>query len=143
MIRGGGARCLRAWIQLMRLDQMLGHHATGDQMFLNDAFEHRRITVAVPRSFRVHDRNRTTLADAEAVGFGAKDAAPLRELQLFEATLQKIPRRDATLLIAAFGFGLIAAKKNVAPRNRHTNAGRDLSLGIAHAGSIFNACSEA
>jgi hypothetical protein len=127
----------------MMLEGEFGNWPPADEMFLNDAFEHRRITVAVPSPFRVHDRNRTTLADAEAVGFGAKDAAPLRELQLFEATLQKIPRRDAPLLVAAFGFGLIAAKKNVAPGNRHTNAGRDLSLGIAHAGSIFNACSEA
>jgi hypothetical protein len=31
----------------------------------------------------------------------------------------------------------------VAPGDRHADAGRDLSLGIGHAGSIFNACSAA
>jgi hypothetical protein len=116
----------------MRLDQMLGHHAAGDQMLLNNPFEHRRIALAVPHAFRVHDRNRTTLADAEAVGFGAKDAALFGELQLFETPLQKIPCGKATLLVAAFGFRLIAAQKDVAPRDRYTDAGRDFSLGIGH-----------
>ena len=127
----------------MRLDQMFGHDTTGDQMFLNDAFEHRRITVAVPNPFRVHDCNRTTLADAEAVGFGAKDAALFGEPQLFEAPLQKIPGGKATVLVAALRLRLIAAEKDVAPGDRHTDAGRDSSLGIGHAGSIFNACSAA
>jgi hypothetical protein len=36
---------------------------------------------------------------------------------------------------------LIAAEKNMATRHGHTNAGGDFSLGIRHAGSIFNACS--
>jgi hypothetical protein len=116
----------------MRLDQMLGHHAAGDQMLLNNPFEHWGIALAVPHAFRVHDRNRTTLADAEAVGFGAKDAALFGELQLFETPLQKIPCGKATLLVAAFGFRLIAAQKDVAPRDRYTDAGRDFSLGIGH-----------
>jgi hypothetical protein len=124
----------------MRLDQMLGDHATSDQVFLNNAFEHRRVTLAVPSSFRVHDGNRTTLADAEAVGFRAKDAAPFRELQLLEAPLQKSPCGKAPLLVAAFGFGLIAAEENVPPGDWHTDTGGDFSLGIGHPGSIFNAC---
>ena len=132
MIRGGGARCLRVGIQLMRLDQMLGDHAPLDQMLLNDAFEHRRITVTVPSPFRVHDRDGTTLADAEAVGFSAKDAALFGELQLLEAPLQKIPCGKAARLVAAFGLRLITAEKDVAARDRHTDAGRDLSLGIGH-----------
>ena len=129
----------------MRLDQMLGDHAAGDQMLLNNPFEHGRIAVAVPGAFRVHDRNRTSLADAEAVGFGAKDAALFREPQLFETPLQKIPCGKAPVLVAAFGFSLIAAEKDVAPGDRYADAGRDFSLGlgIRHAGSIFNACSAA
>ena len=123
----------------MRGDQVLIHNAAGDQMFLNDSLEHRRITFSVPRTFRVDDCNRTTFADAEAVGFGAKDAALLGELQLFETPLQERPCREATFLLAAFGFGLIAAEKDMAPRDGHTDAGRDFSLGIFHAGSIFNA----
>ena len=123
----------------MRGDQVFTYDAAGDQMFLNDSLQHRRITLSVPRTFRVDDCNRTTFADAEAVGFRAKDAALLRELQFFETPLQERPCREATFLLAAFGFGLIAAEKNMAPRDRHTDAGGDFSLGIGHAGSIFNA----
>lgn len=129
----------------MRLDQMLGHDATRDQMLLNNPFEHWRVTFAVPSPFRVHDRNRPTLTDAEAVGFSAKDASLFGELQLFETPLQKAPCGKATFLVAAFGLRLIAAEKDVASGDRHTNAGRHFSLGIGigHAGSIVNACSAA
>ena len=123
----------------MRGDQVLTHNAAGDQMFLNDSLQHRRIALSVPGTFRVDDGNRTTFADAEAVGFGAKDAALLGELQLLETSLQERPCGEAALLLAAFGFGLIAAEKNLAPRDGHTNAGRNFSLGIGHPGSIFNA----
>ena len=139
MIRGRGARCLRVWIQLMHLDQVLDDDAAADQMLLNNPFEYWRITFAVPSTFRIHDGNRPAFADAEAVGLRAKDAALLRELQLFEAPLQEIPCGKATLLVTAFRFGLIAAEKDMAPRDGHTDAGRDFSLGIFHAGSIFNA----
>jgi hypothetical protein len=111
---------------------MLGHHAAGDQMLLNNPFEYWRIALAVPRAFRVHDRNRTTLADTEAVGFGAKNAALFREPQLLETPLQKIPCGKATVLVAAFGLRLIAAEKDVTPGDRHADAHRNLSLGIGH-----------
>ena len=124
----------------MRSDQIFTDDAAGEKMLLNDALEYGRVALAVPRTFRVHDRNGTSLADAEAVGFCAKDAALLGELQLFEPSLQETPCGKATLLITALRFSLIAAEKNMAPRHRHTNAGRDFSLGIRHAGSIFNAC---
>jgi len=101
-------------------------------MLLNDSLQHRRIALAVPCPFRVYDCNRTTFADAEAVDFRAKDAALFRELQLFEPSLQERPCGEATLLLAAFRFGLIAAEKNMAPRDWHTDGGRDFSLGIGH-----------
>ena len=116
----------------MRGDQVVSDDAAGDQMLLNDPLENGRVALAVPRTFRVHDRNWTTLTDAQAVGFGAKDAALFRELQLFETPLQKIPSVQATLLVAAFGLRLIAAEKDVAPGDRHTDARRDFSLGIGH-----------
>jgi hypothetical protein len=112
-------------------------------MFLNDPLQNGRIAFAIPGTFRVYDRDRTTFADAEAIGFGAKDAALFGELQLFETSLQKIPCGKAALLVAAFGFRLIAAEKDMTPCDGHTYAGRDFSLGIGHAGSIFNACSAA
>ena len=139
LIRGGEERCLRSGIQPVRGDQALSDDAAGNQMFLNDALQHRRIALAVPSPFRVYDCNWTTFADAETVGFRPKNAALFGELQLFEAPLQERPCDEATLLVAAFRFGLIAAEKNMAARDRHTDTGGDFSLGIGHAGSIFNA----
>ena len=123
----------------MRGNQVFSDDSSGDQVFLNDALQHRRITLAVPGTFRVYHCNRSTFADAEAVGFRAQDAALLRELQLFETPLQESPCGNATFLITAFRFCLIAAEEDMAPRDRHTDAGGDFSLGIGHAGSIFNA----
>ncbi len=113
-------------------DQVFTDDPAGDEMFLNDSLEYGRITLAVPSPFGVDDRNGTAFADAEAIGFGAKDATLLGELQLFETPLQERPRGKAALLLTAFGFGLIAAEKNMAPRDGHTDAGRDCSLGIGH-----------
>jgi len=122
----------------MRGDQVFTYDAAGDQMFLNDSLQHGRITLSIPSTFRVDDCNRTTFADAEAVGFRPKDAALLRELQFFETPLQERPCRETTFLLTAFRFGLIAAEKDMASRDGHTDARRDFSLGIDHAGSIVN-----
>jgi hypothetical protein len=127
----------------VRGDPVVTDDAAGDQMFLDDPLQNGRIALGIPDTLRIHDRNWTTFADAEAVGFGAKDAALLGEFQFFETPLQKVPCGKATVLVAAFGFRLIAAEKDVAPGDRHTDADRDCSLGIGHAGSIFNACSAA
>ena len=116
----------------MRGDQIFIHDAAGDQMFLNDSLQHRWIALAVPGPFRVYNRNRPAFADAETVGFRPKNAALFGELQLFEPSLQERPRGEPTLLLTAFRFGLIAAEKNMAPRDRHPDAGRDFSLGIGH-----------
>ena len=92
----------------MLRDQVIGHNASLDEMFPDNSLEHRRITGSVPRAFRIDDRDRSAFADAKAVGFGAKDAALLRETELFQAPLQKIPRRQPALLLAAFRRGLVA-----------------------------------
>ena len=123
----------------MRGNQIFVDDPPGNQVFLNDALQYRRIALAVPRTFRVNDCNRPTFADAETVGFRAKDAALLGELQLFETPLQEIPCGKAALFVTALGVGLIAAEKDMATRDRHADAGGHFSLGIAHAGSIFNA----
>jgi len=114
----------------MRGDQVLTDDAAGDQVFLNDSLQNGRVAFAVPSTFRVHNRNRTTFTDAQAVRFGAKDAALFREPQLLQTTLQEIPRGEAAILVTAFRFRLIAAEKDMASRDRHTDAGRDVSLGI-------------
>src|SRR5947207_12748658 len=123
----------------MFTNQAVRDDAPFDEMFLNDALEHRGIAFAVPGTFGVHNGNRAAFADAEAVRFRAQDAALLRQLQLLQPPLEELPRGKAALLVAALRLCLIAAEKDVAPRDRNTDAGGDVALGIGHAGSIVNA----
>ena len=64
----------------------LFHRLPTYQMFLNDAFQHRRITLAVPRSLGIDNRDRTTQADAQTVGFGAVNATLSAELKFIKST---------------------------------------------------------
>ena len=59
----------------MLRDQQIRDEAATNQMLLNDPLELGRIASAVPRTFRVHDGDGPTLANAQAVGFRAKNAA--------------------------------------------------------------------
>src|SRR6185295_12019650 len=92
-----------------------------DQMFLHDPLEDRRIALAVPRALRIDDGNRSAFADPQAVGLGAENAAVLGQPQLFEARLQELPCDKAAMQVAALWLGLIAAQKNVAPRDGNTD----------------------
>jgi len=123
----------------MFTNQAVRDDAPFDEMFLNDALEDRRIARAVPHAFRIDDGNRTAFADTQTIGFRAQDAALLRQLQLLQPPLEELPRGKAALLVAALRLCLIAAEKDVAPRDRNTDAGGDVALGIGHAGSIVNA----
>jgi len=123
----------------MRSDQVFIEDTARDEMFLNDSLEDWRVALPVPRPFRIHDRNRTAFADAETIRFRAQHAALLGQFQLLEPPFEEVPCGKAAILVAAFRIALIAAEKDVAPRDRDTDAGDDLSLGIRHTGSIFNA----
>src|ERR1043165_9169780 len=57
--------------------QVLLHSLSGDQVLLDDAFEHLRIAFPVPCAFGIDHGNRTTLADTQTIGFGPQDAARL------------------------------------------------------------------
>src|SRR5262245_40600874 len=100
----------------MLRDGRLLYHATADEAFLNDPLEHRRVAPGVPGSFRVDHRNRTALANAQAVHFRAKDASLLGKTKLLQSRLQVVPGRQSALLVAALWLGLIAAQKDVPPR---------------------------
>ena len=93
-----------------------------DKVFLDDAFEHRRVAGAVPSAFRVDDGDRTALADAQAVRLGPEDATAFRQAELLQPAFEKIPRRETAFFLTAFRFRLIAAEKNVPPRDRHADA---------------------
>ena len=98
----------------------------------------RRIAFAVPGAFGIDDRNRAALADAQAVGLGAQDAALLRQPELLQPPLQKVPGRQPAFLVAALRRGLIAAEKDVPPRDRDADRIGDLSLGVSQTSGTGN-----
>jgi hypothetical protein len=102
-------------------DQGIIDDPAADEMLLDDPLEQGRVTRGVPGAFRIDDGDGTALTDAQAVGFGAKDAALLRQPELFETALQKLPRREATIFVAALRLRLIAAQKDMPPRERNAD----------------------
>ena len=85
-------------------------------MLLDDPLEHRRIAPAVPRPFRIDHGNRPAFADAQAVGFRAKDTAGFGQPEFLEPLLQELPRLERPLAIAALRVRLIGAQKDMAAR---------------------------
>ena len=114
----------------MRLDQMGGDDAARNQVVLDDALEHRRIAFAVPGAFGIDHGDRAAFADAQAVGLGAQDAALVREAELLQPALQELPGRQPALLLAALRRGLVAAEKDVPPRDGDADRACDLSFVI-------------
>ena len=105
----------------MSCNQILVHDPAFNEMFLDDSFENRRITLAVPGTFWVHDGNRPSLADAQAIRLGPEDAALFGKLQLLEPPLQEVPRGEGAIPVAAFRIRLIAAEEDVTPRDVHAD----------------------
>ena len=60
----------------------------------------------------------TVGANAKTICLRAVDAAGFRETERTKTILEKIPRRQPTLLRAAFRLGLITAQKNMAASSR-------------------------
>lgn len=112
----------------MDLDQMARDDAPRDEVLLDDALENRRVALAVPDTFRIDDRDRTAFTNAQAVGLRAENAAPIRQAELLQAPLQELPRGQAPFLVAAFRRRLVAAEKDVPPRDGDANRACDLSL---------------
>src|SRR5438132_3718430 len=139
-LRAPRSGCLRAWRERVRRDEIFTHDAPLDQMFLDDSLEDRRIALAVPGTFWVHDSDRSSFADAQAICLRPQDATLVRELQLLQPPLQEVPRRPAAILLAAFRICLIAAEKDVTPRHGHADARRDFFLGLSHYKSQIEDC---
>src|SRR5262245_37834660 len=102
-------------------DERVGDSPPADEVFLDDPLEQRRIASRVPGAFGVDDRDRTALADAEAVGLCAQDASLLREAELLQAAFEKLPRREAALFLAALRVRLVAAEQHVPSRDADTD----------------------
>src|SRR5437899_5909474 len=114
----------------MLRDERIGDNSAANQMLLDDPLENRRIARRVPRAFRIHDGDGAALADPQAVRFRPQNAALLGETELLQPALEKVPRGQAAILLAAFRVRLIAAEKNVAPRDVNADALRDGALRI-------------
>ena len=113
-------------------EQQISDEASTNQMILNDPLELRRIASVVPRAFRVHDGNGPTLANAQAVGFRAKNAARLRQPELAQTPFQEGPGRQPSFFFAALGCGLVAAQEDVPAGNRDAFRIRDVAKVGAH-----------
>src|SRR5690606_22651791 len=98
--------------------------------FLDDPLEHRWIALVVPRAFRIDDRDRSALADAEAVRLRAQHPALVRQAEFLQPLLQEVPRLDAARLVAALGIRLIAAQEDVPLAHGYADRLRELLLGI-------------
>src|SRR5206468_12353879 len=105
---GAGFRqvATRFLIERMTRDERVDDDPPADQMVLDDPLEHRRIALRVPHAFWVDDDDRSAFADAQTVGFRAKNAALLRQPELLQPALEKLPRRKAALFLAALRIRL-------------------------------------
>ena len=94
-------------------DQVLRDQLTIDEMLADNSLENRGIAVVIPRAFGIDDGDRSTLADAKTIRLGPQHAAPIRQAQLFQPSLQKPPGFIAPFAVAAFRLRLIAAEEDV------------------------------
>ena len=86
-----------------------------DQMFLDDAFHDIRSDGVIPGSIRIHDSDRTLLADSQAVGLGpVHTVLTFVEIQFFDPALQVIPGFETDFPRRALRFCGIGTQKNVA-----------------------------
>jgi hypothetical protein len=108
---------LRRWLGIERVagqDEVLDG-LTGDEVFLDDAFEDRRRGGVIPDAFWIDDGDGTVFADAEAIGLGAEGGAgALGEAELVEAVLEEEPGGESDFLRAALRLGLVGAEEDVA-----------------------------
>ncbi len=90
------------------------NHLSGDEVFLDDAFQNFRRTRVVPHAFGINDSDGAAHTDAEAVGLGAEDQR-LRtgQAKFLQPPLQEFPGRNPGFPGAAFGFGRFGAQKDV------------------------------
>ena len=118
-------------------DDVLLDDAAANQVLADNSFEHWRITSAIPHAIRIDDRDRPGLADPKTVGLCAQNASSFGEAELREALFEKRPRRERSLAVAAFRFGLIATEKYMPVRDRYTDVSRGALLPLQRLALVF------
>src|SRR5262245_46215218 len=116
----------------MMLEGVLGNRPPADQVFLNDAFEHRRVARTIPRPFWIHDSDRSAFTNPETVRFGPEHTTLFAQTELFEPSFEKLPRNEPTLLVATLRCGLVAAEKDMATGDRDADRSGDVALRRRH-----------
>lgn len=87
-----------------------------DQMFLDDPLEASLVTMSIPGSLRIHDRDRPLHTDSEAVRLRTEDGSIIvDESELLEASLEELP-----------GLLLLVRRRAIT-----THAKKDMSLVVA------------
>src|SRR5207247_5881358 len=115
-----------AGFEWVLFDQVRCDEGASDQVLLNDPLEHRRIARTVPGALGIDDGDRAAFADPQAVRLRTQDSSLLRQPELLQPPLQKLPCCEPAVLLATLRGRLVAAEKDVAPRDRHTDALSDL-----------------
>ena len=86
-----------------------------DQMFLNDALQHRWCARVIPDAFGIDDRDWPVRADPQAIHLApVNQRVRSEEIQFLEPPFQEFPRFKSFLLRRALRLRLIGAQKNVA-----------------------------
>lgn len=83
-------------------------------MLLDDSLEHLGGAIPVPDAIRVDDCYWSFPTNLQAIDLRSVDTAFTCEAKLLQSALQKGPGLEACLDGAAFGFGLVAAEKDMA-----------------------------
>lgn len=92
---------------------MLWDKAASHQVLLDDPLQNRRIASRVPRTLGIYNGDRSLFANSKAIRFRAVETSLLGKSELPQPTLEIIPSFKGPLLVAALGFGLIAAEEYV------------------------------
>lgn len=98
---------------------LIHHHLIVDQMFLDDPLNHIRISRFVPNAFGIDQHDRPLLADAQAIGLGAEDAARsigsrFVQAEFLEAAFEVVPGDEAGFLVAADRVRLVGTNQDMA-----------------------------
>jgi hypothetical protein len=99
-------------------DSILLDRLATDEMILNDPFENRWITFAVPGPLRIDYCDRAGVAYSKAIRFRSKDTTTLIKLELLQSFFEVVPGLVGALSIATLILALIATEKDVSPRLR-------------------------
>lgn len=85
-------------------------------MFLDDPLQNGWCYRVVPGTLRIHHRDRSLLANAEAIRFRpVYTFIRPRQTQLFQTALEVVPRSESFFFRSAHGFRLVRAQEDVAP----------------------------